>query len=54
MKKVKKSSGRRPEYKRSDFGVLTRGKYVGRLKKSSNVVVIDPGCCRRVSKWRVR
>ena len=32
----------RPEYKRSDFGALTRGKYVERLQKSSNVVVIDP------------
>ena len=32
----------RPEYKRSDFGALVRGKYVQRLKESSNVVVIDP------------
>jgi hypothetical protein len=32
----------RPEYKRSDFGALTRGKYVERLRKSSNVVVLDP------------
>jgi hypothetical protein len=32
----------RPEYKRSDFGALVRGKYVERLRTSSNVVVIDP------------
>jgi len=32
----------RPEYKRSDFGALVRGKYVERLRTSSNVVVIAP------------
>jgi hypothetical protein len=32
----------RSEYKRSDFGTLVRGKYVERLRASSNVVVIDP------------
>lgn len=32
----------RPEYRRSDFGELVRGKYVERLKKGSNVVVLDP------------
>ena len=32
----------RPEYKRSDFGVLVRGKYVERLREKSNVVVLDP------------
>lgn len=32
----------RPEYKRSDFGALVRGKYIERLQASSNVVVIDP------------
>lgn len=32
----------RSEYKRSDFGVLVRGKYIERLRTSSNVVVIDP------------
>jgi hypothetical protein len=32
----------RPEYKRSDFGVLARGKYVERLRASSNVVAIAP------------
>ena len=32
----------RSEYKRSDFGTLVRGKYVERLRKGSNVVVLDP------------
>ena len=32
----------RPEYKRSDFGALVRGKYIERLQTSSNVVVVDP------------
>ena len=32
----------RSEYKRSDFGPLVRGKYVERLRVSSNVVVIAP------------
>jgi hypothetical protein len=32
----------RPEYRRSDFGKLVRGKYVARLKASSNVVILDP------------
>ena len=30
----------RPEYKRSDFGVLVRGKYVERLREMSSVVVL--------------
>jgi len=36
----------RPEYKRSDFGELVRGKYVERLKKGSNVVVLEPRVAR--------
>ena len=28
----------RPEYKRSDFGALVRGKYVERLRTSSNEI----------------
>ena len=36
----------RPEYKRSDFGRLVRGKYVERLKKGSNVVILDPRVAR--------
>ena len=44
MRKAKKLSADelRSEYKRSDFGALVRGKYIERLKTSSNVVVIDP------------
>ena len=44
MKKAKRITADelRPEYKRSDFGPLVRGKYVERLRKSSNVVVLDP------------
>jgi hypothetical protein len=43
---MKKASSRtvddmRPEYKRSDFGTLVRGKYAQRLRESSNVVVIE-------------
>ena len=32
----------RPEYKRSDLPRLVRGKYADRLRKSSNVIVLDP------------
>ncbi|MDX6383675.1 MAG: hypothetical protein QOK48_1248 [Blastocatellia bacterium] len=32
----------RPEYKRSDFGEIERGKYANRIQKSSNVIVLDP------------
>jgi len=41
MKKAKKSASDelRPEYKRSDLGNVIRGKYVDRLRKSSNIVV---------------
>jgi hypothetical protein len=44
MRKAKKVAADelRSEYKRSDFGALVRGKYVDRLQKSSNVVVLDP------------
>lgn len=44
MRKGKESSPDelRPEYKRSDFGVMVRGKYVERLQKRSNIVVLDP------------
>ena len=48
MKKAKASPGDdlRPEYKRSDFGKLVRGKYTERLKKGSNVVILDPRVAR--------
>ena len=44
MKKAKKpaTDELRSEYKRSDFGALTRGKYAGQLRTRSNVVVLDP------------
>ena len=44
MKKARRRAGDelRSEYKRSDFGVLVRGKYVERLREKSNVVVLDP------------
>jgi len=44
MRKAQKPAAAqlRPEYKRSDFGPLIRGKYVQRLPASSNVVVVDP------------
>ena len=32
----------RPEYKRSDFGVIVRGKYAQRLKEASNVILLEP------------
>ena len=43
MKKAKQPTDElRPEYQRSDFKSLVRGKYVKRLQTSSNVVVLDP------------
>ena len=44
MKKPKKvAAGElRPAFQRSDFPALVRGKYVARLRRSSNVVVLDP------------
>lgn len=49
MKKAshKKADELRPEYKRSDFGELVRGKYYKRYAESSNVVVLDPDVVRR-------
>jgi hypothetical protein len=32
----------RPEYKRSDFGKLVRGKYAEKIAAASNVVLLDP------------
>ena len=43
MKKVKAVQDElRPEYRREDFGTMTRGKYADRCRKASNVVVIAP------------
>jgi len=32
----------RPEYKRSDFGTLVRGKYARKVAEATNVVVLEP------------
>jgi len=44
MKKAKSelNDWLRPEYKRSDFGQLVRGKYAKRVWESTNVIVLDP------------
>ncbi|MBA2526135.1 MAG: hypothetical protein H0V18_10190 [Pyrinomonadaceae bacterium] len=44
MKKAKSelNDWSRPEYKRSDFGKLVRGKYAKRIEESTSVVVLDP------------
>jgi hypothetical protein len=45
MKKAKSEEQNdwlRPEYKRADFGELVRGKYANRIRKSTNVIVLDP------------
>ncbi|HEX6298130.1 MAG TPA: hypothetical protein VFZ74_16290 [Burkholderiales bacterium] len=36
----------RPEYKRSDFVRLVRGKYAQRVAEATNVVVLDPQVAR--------
>jgi hypothetical protein len=44
MKKAKSelNDWSRPEYKRSHFGQLVRGKYAKRIRESTNVIVLDP------------
>jgi hypothetical protein len=44
MKKVKSETTDelRPEYKRSDFGEIVRGKYANLIKEESNVVLLEP------------
>ncbi len=44
MKKTKSETidELRPEYKRSDFGTIVRGKYANRLKAETNVVLLEP------------
>ena len=44
MKKANRKSTDelRPEYKRSDFGTLVRGKYAQRAAEATNVVVLEP------------
>ena len=46
MKKANSTSDEmRAEYGREDLGPIVRGKYAARVKKSSNVVVIDDSLC---------
>ncbi len=43
MKKAKTTADElRGEYRREDFGAMTRGKYAESCRKDSNVVVIAP------------
>lgn len=44
MKKAKSemTDELRPEYKRSDFGEIVRGKYANRIKAETNVVLLEP------------
>lgn len=44
MKKAKSETtdDLRPEYKRSDFGKIIRGKYANRIKTETNVVLLEP------------
>lgn len=44
MKKVKSdmTDELRPEYNRSDFGEIVRGKYADRIKAETNVVLLEP------------
>ncbi len=44
MKKTEseKTDELRPEYKRSDFGKIVRGKYTNRIREESNIVLLEP------------
>lgn len=48
MKKASRKSGDelRPEYKRSDFVTLVRGKYAAKVSESTNIVVLEPRVAR--------
>lgn len=48
MKKAsrKTSDELRPEYKRSDFTTLVRGKYATRVSEATNIVVLEPQVAR--------
>ena len=48
MKKASRKSADevRPEYKRSDFGALVRGKHARRTAEATNVVVLEPRLAR--------
>lgn len=36
----------RPEYKRSDFGKLVRGKYAARVSAGTNIVILEPAVAK--------
>ncbi len=40
--KSKDTDELRPEYERSDFGPMVRGKYADRIAAATNVVVLEP------------
>jgi hypothetical protein len=40
--KSRRSDDLRPEYKRSDFGEIARGKYARLVSRLTNVIVLDP------------
>jgi hypothetical protein len=51
MKKAESTSDDlRPEYKRSDFKRLERGRYYNSVKASSSLVVLDPEAPRTPKK----
>ena len=54
MKKAsrKTTADLRPEYKRSDFGRLVRGKYASRVIEATNVVVLDPQVAKAIPNDR--
>ena len=39
---AKQSDGLRPEYRRSDFGPMARGKYYRQALTASNLILLDP------------
>jgi predicted RNase H-like HicB family nuclease len=42
----------RPEYERSDFGKMVRGKYAARLAEETNVVVLEPEVAKvKAEEW---
>jgi len=44
MKKIKSETmdALRPEYKKSDFGTIARGKYANLIKAETNIVLLEP------------
>lgn len=49
MKKAsrKQSDELRPEYRRSDFGTLVKGKYAQRASEPTNIVLLEPDVAER-------